>query len=77
MMQGKVTEFAKKRFEEGNKDVATYLAQVKAQVASDLQKKSSAKVEKKSSMTHKAAVDAKSLVNNKQAVSQKETKLKS
>lgn len=26
MMQGKVTEFAKKRFEEGNKDVAQYLA---------------------------------------------------
>ena len=48
MMAGKVTEFAKKRFEEGNKDVATYLAQVKAQVANDLQKKSAAKVEKKS-----------------------------
>lgn len=26
MMAGKVTEFAKKRFEEGNKDVASYLA---------------------------------------------------
>jgi hypothetical protein len=36
MMAGSVTEFAKKRFEEGNKDVATYLAQVKAQVAQDL-----------------------------------------
>jgi len=36
MMAGKVTEFAKKRFEHGNTDVAQYLAQVKAQVATDL-----------------------------------------
>jgi hypothetical protein len=48
MMEGKVTEFAKKRFEHGNKDVAQYLAQVKAQVAQDLQKKSAAVSEKKS-----------------------------
>jgi anaerobic ribonucleoside-triphosphate reductase len=83
MMQGKVTEFAKKRFEEGNTDVAQYLAQVKAQVASDLQKKSAAKTEteKKSKVTQKAAttvkaaVNAKNLVNNKQT--EKEDKLKS
>ena len=37
MMAGKVTEFAKKRFEEGNTDVSQYLAQVKAQVSQDLQ----------------------------------------
>lgn len=47
MMDGKVTEFAKKRFQEGNKDVAQYLAQVKAQVANDLKNKSVAKAEKK------------------------------
>jgi hypothetical protein len=51
MMAGKVTEFAKKRFEEGNKDVAQYLAQVKAQVAEDLQKKSAAMTDKKSQAT--------------------------
>jgi hypothetical protein len=69
-MQGKVTEFAKKRFEEGNKDVAQYLAQVKAQVAQDLQKKSAASVEKKSQVTQKTAVNAKNLVNNKQTAKQ-------
>jgi hypothetical protein len=37
MMAGKVTEFAKKRFEEGNTDVSKYLAQVKAQVSQDLE----------------------------------------
>jgi hypothetical protein len=37
MMAGKVTEFAKKRFEEGNTDVSQYLAQVKAQVSQDLE----------------------------------------
>jgi hypothetical protein len=73
MMAGKVTEFAKKRFEEGNKDVAQYLAQVKAQVASDLKNKSNAKTEKKSQQ--KATVNAKNLVNNKQTT--KEDKLKS
>jgi hypothetical protein len=70
MMEGKVTEFAKKRFEQGNKDVTQYLAQVKAQVAEDLQKKSAAASEKKSSATQKAAVDAKNLVNNKQTSKQ-------
>lgn len=69
MMAGKVTEFAKKRFEEGNKDVATYLAQVKAQVAQDLQKKSAAATEKKTHSTQKTSVNAKNLVNNKQTVS--------
>jgi hypothetical protein len=70
MMDGKVTEFAKKRFEQGNKDVAQYLAQVKAQVASDLQKKSASMTEKKAQNTQKAAVDAKNLVNNKQTSKQ-------
>jgi hypothetical protein len=37
MMEGKVTEFAQKRFEEGNQDVNKYLAQVKSQVNRDLQ----------------------------------------
>ena len=68
-MAGKVTEFAKKRFEEGNKDVAQYLAQVKAQVAQDLQKKSAAMTDKKSQATQKTTVNAKNLVNNKQTVS--------
>lgn len=36
MMQGKVTEFAKKKFEEGNANVSQYLNQMNAQVASDL-----------------------------------------
>jgi hypothetical protein len=75
MMAGKVTEFAKKRFEEGNTDVAQYLAQVKSQVASDLQKKSNAKAEVKSQATQKTTVNAKNLVNNKQT--EKEDKLKS
>jgi hypothetical protein len=43
---------------------------VKAQVASDLQKKSAASTEKKSQATHKTAVDAKNLVNNKQTAKQ-------
>jgi len=30
MMAGRVTEYAKKRFEEGDKNVQQYLAQVKA-----------------------------------------------
>jgi hypothetical protein len=70
MMEGKVTEFAKKRFEQGNKDVNQYLAQVKAQVAQDLQKKSAAVSEKKSQATQKATVNAKNLVNNKQTIKQ-------
>lgn len=70
MMEGKVTEFAKKRFEQGNKDVAQYLAQIKAQVGEDLQKKSAAATEKKAQATQKAAVDAKNLVNNKQTSKQ-------
>lgn len=36
MMQGRVTEFAKKKFEEGNTHVEQYLNQVNAQVAADL-----------------------------------------
>ena len=69
MMAGKVTEFAKKRFEDGKTDVAQYLAQVKSQVANDLKNKSNAKTEKKSTNTSKATVNAKNLVNNKQTVS--------
>jgi hypothetical protein len=69
MMEGKVTEFAKKRFEEGNKDVAQYLAQIKSQVSSDLEKKSLAKTDKKATITQKSSVVAKNLVNNKQTVS--------
>jgi hypothetical protein len=75
MMEGKVTEFAKKRFEEGNKDVAQYLAQIKSQVSSDLEKKSLAKTDKKATITQKSSVVAKNLVNNKQTA--KEDKLKS
>jgi len=37
MMEGKVTEFAKKRFEDGNQDVNQYLSQVKSQINMDLQ----------------------------------------
>ena len=33
MMDGKVTEFAKKKFEQGNTDVSQVLSQVKAQMA--------------------------------------------
>lgn len=36
MMQGKVTEFAKKKFEEGNTNVVQYLNQMNAQVAADI-----------------------------------------
>jgi len=73
-MAGKVTEFAKKRFEDGKTDVAQYLAQVKSQVANDLKNKSNSKTEKKSTNTSKATVNAKNLVNNKQTTT--EDKLK-
>jgi hypothetical protein len=43
MMQGKVTEYAKKKFEEGNTNVNQYLNQMNAQVASDIRASSSAK----------------------------------
>ena len=43
MMQGKVTEFAKKRFEEGNQNVNQYLQQMNSQLASDLQTNSALK----------------------------------
>lgn len=43
MMQGKVTEFAKKKFEEGNTNVGQYLTQINAQVAQDLKQKSAEK----------------------------------
>lgn len=42
-MQGKVTEYAKKKFEEGNTHVEQYLNQMNAQVASDLRASSAAK----------------------------------
>jgi len=38
-MQGKVTEFAKKKFQEGNTNVEQYLNQINAQVAADLRAK--------------------------------------
>lgn len=59
MMAGKVTEFAKKRFEQGDKNVSQYLAQVNAQINQDLQSKSAGK----------NSNDAKNLVNSKQIVS--------
>ena len=37
MMKGKVTEFAKKKFSEGNRNVDQYLNQMNAQVAQDMQ----------------------------------------
>jgi hypothetical protein len=43
MMQGKVTEYAKKKFEEGNTHVDQYLNQMNAQVASDLRANSATK----------------------------------
>ena len=43
MMQGKVTEFAKKKFEEGNTHVDQYLNQMNAQVSADLRVKSTEK----------------------------------
>lgn len=43
MMQGKVTEFAKKKFEQGNTHVEQYLNQMNAQVASDLRANSALK----------------------------------
>jgi hypothetical protein len=58
-MAGKVTEFAKKRFEQGDKNVSQYLAQVNAQINQDLQSKSAGK----------NSNDAKNLVNSKQIVS--------
>jgi hypothetical protein len=64
MMAGRVTEFAKKRFEEGDKNVAQYLAQVKAQVAQDLQNKNTGK--EKAKEAQKTTTTAKNLVNNKQ-----------
>lgn len=36
MMKGKVTEFAKKKFEEGNQNVDEYLKAMNMQLASDL-----------------------------------------
>lgn len=63
MMTGKVTEFAKKRFAQGNTNVAQYLAQINAQVDSDLK----SKVKGKSNTSQKTAANAKNLVNNKQA----------
>jgi hypothetical protein len=66
MMAGRVTEFAKKRFEDGDKNVAQYLAQVNAQVATDLGHKNKGKVEQKAVATQKATVNAKTVVNNKQ-----------
>ena len=43
MMQGKVTEFAKKKFEEGNTHVDQYLSQMNVQVAADLKQKNAEK----------------------------------
>lgn len=43
MMQGKVTEFAKKRFEDGNQNVGQYLSQMNSQLAADLQTNSALK----------------------------------
>ena len=57
MMAGRVTEYAKKRFEEGDKNVQQYLAQVKAQISKDLAKKDG------------TAPVAQNLVNTKQSVS--------
>lgn len=37
MMAGKVTEFAKKRFEQGNQNVDEYLSQMNTQLSADLQ----------------------------------------
>jgi len=70
MMKGKVTEFAKKRFAEGDRNVSQYLAQINAQVDSDLKHK----IKGKNSANQKTAGNAKSLVNNKQ--SKKEENLK-
>jgi hypothetical protein len=36
MMQGKVTEFAKKKFEQGNTNVEQYLNQMNTQLAADI-----------------------------------------
>ena len=43
MMQGKVTEYAKKTFEEGNTHVEQYLNQMNAQVAADIRANSAQK----------------------------------
>jgi hypothetical protein len=54
MMQGKVTEFAKKKFEEGNMHVEQYLNQINAQVAADLHASSQSKdTDKKVSKSYK------------------------
>jgi len=45
MMQGKVTEFAKKKFQEGNTNVEQYLNQMNAQVAADLRLKNAHQAE--------------------------------
>lgn len=37
MMSGQVTDFAQRKFAEGNTNVSQYLAQVKQQVSQDLQ----------------------------------------
>jgi ABC-type proline/glycine betaine transport system substrate-binding protein len=52
MMAGEVTEFAKKKFKEGDKNVAQYLAQVKAQVAEDIKAKETKKEEPKKPEAH-------------------------
>jgi hypothetical protein len=71
MIEGKVTVFAKKRFEQGDKNVAQYLAQINAQVDTDLKHK----IMGKEKAVQKAATNAKNLVNNKQT-STKEENLK-
>ena len=45
MMAGEVTEFAKKKFKEGNRDVNQYLAQVKAEITDDLKGKEAQKLQ--------------------------------
>ena len=61
MMDGTVTEFAKKKFEQGDKNVAQYLAQIKEQVQQNMQASESE--------AKKSTADAKTLVNAKQTVS--------
>jgi len=58
MMQGKVTEFAKKKFEEGNTNVNQYLTQINAQVTQDLKQKSAEK-----SMDSNQKVSIKLIIN--------------
>lgn len=45
MMAGQVTEFAKKKFENGNTNVAQYLAQVKEQVTQEMSQNKDSKPE--------------------------------